>query len=77
MYSALERASSGIEAGQPEMCSFLPMVKNEVHSEFVRSLEISVIFRTNLQEVQIKIPFIVLTDDYMNRAWVTMTGAGL
>lgn len=61
MCSALERPSSDIEAGQPETCSFLPTVKNEVHSEFVRSLEISAIFRTNLQEVQIKIPFIVLT----------------
>lgn len=47
------------------------MVKNAVHSEFVRSLEISAIFRTNLQELQVKTGFIVLTADYVNTARVT------
>ena len=53
--------------------AFLPTVKNEIRSEFVRSLDISSIFRTNLQELQIKIPFVVLTADYTNTGWVTVS----
>lgn len=56
------------KAEHPEWCSLLPAVKNEVHSIFVRRLEISAISRTNLQELQIKTPFIVLTADCMNTA---------
>lgn len=49
----------------------------EVHSQSVRSLDISVMFQTNLQELQIKITFSALTADCMNTARVTMSWAGL
>lgn len=55
----------------------LPTVKNEVQSELVRSPEISVICWKNLQDLQIKIPFIVPIADYVNTAWVPVRWAGL